>query len=445
LTNPVVDNLSDVIDFNVSAGELSLREAIFLSTAGSQISFADAMGGGVIVLNGNPLVIAKDLTVDGDIDDDGDPDITVDGDGKSGVFNIDDGNTATQRTVNLQGLRIIRGNTKGFGGGISNAESLTLSNSVVSGNTAEKYGGGIANLGGATLTVAHSTLSSNSADYGGGGLINGGDLTLINSTLSGNSVTGTRGGAETGGGIYNAGNLTISNSTLSGNSAGRGGAIVHSRGKTLTITNSLLSNNTAIIGGAIYNADRGEKNTTITISNSTLSGNTAYYGGGIFNAKSTIITLTHSTLSGNTAEVGGGGIYNTVGQVNLISTIVGNNAATTTGDDLVNRSQGVISATSSLVENNFDQIAIDKGGNVFGLDPGLDPAGLQDNGGLTQTIALLPSSPAINRGANPDALAFDQRGPGFARVLKGVADMGAFESPFDPVAIPELPKVYPVV
>ena len=61
-------------------------------------------------------------------------------------------------------------------------------------------------------------------------------------------------------------------------------------------------------------------------------------------------------------------------------------------------------------------------GNQVGVDPLLDPAGLQDNGGPTQTFALLPGSPALDAGSNDQAvgpdgqpLAYDQPGPGFPR------------------------------
>jgi Ca2+-binding RTX toxin-like protein len=52
---------------------------------------------------------------------------------------------------------------------------------------------------------------------------------------------------------------------------------------------------------------------------------------------------------------------------------------------------------------------------------------LKDNGGPTPTLALMPGSIAIDAGANPASLAFDQRGPSFARTLVGATDIGAFE------------------
>jgi hypothetical protein len=79
----------------------------------------------------------------------------------------------------------------------------------------------------------------------------------------------------------------------------------------------------------------------------------------------------------------------------------------------------------------------DANGNLVGtfaspLDARLGP--LADNGGQTQTHALLLGSPAINAGNNslavaPDntPLTTDQRGAGFPRIVGGTVDMGSFE------------------
>ena len=73
-------------------------------------------------------------------------------------------------------------------------------------------------------------------------------------------------------------------------------------------------------------------------------------------------------------------------------------------------------------------------GNQVGVaNPGLGT--LANNGGPTQTIALLPGSPAIDKGSNALAvdpttgkpLTTDQRGPGFVRIVNGTVDIGAYE------------------
>jgi hypothetical protein len=66
---------------------------------------------------------------------------------------------------------------------------------------------------------------------------------------------------------------------------------------------------------------------------------------------------------------------------------------------------------------------------------------LQNNGGPTETHALLPGSIAINRGNNAGAagLMFDQRGMGFPRIVGGTVDIGAYEvqAQQPPATVPE--------
>src|SRR5206468_1509492 len=66
------------------------------------------------------------------------------------------------------------------------------------------------------------------------------------------------------------------------------------------------------------------------------------------------------------------------------------------------------------------------GGNLpFGVDPEVDYS-LANNGGPTQTVALLPGSPCRDAGSNPTGLTTDQRGS--ARVWNAAIDMGAYEA-----------------
>ena len=144
---------------------------------------------------------------------------------------------------------------------------------------------------GASLTLNHLTIANGSNPGAtGGGIDNSGTLTITNSTLSGNS-------ADWGGGIYNRGTLIIASSTFSGNSAttglAAGGGIFSSR--TLTVTNSTFSGNSGDYGGSIYN-HMG----TSSITNSTFSGNSAaVMVGGIQNNSGTV-TLRNTIVANNT-------------------------------------------------------------------------------------------------------------------------------------------------
>jgi hypothetical protein len=150
------------------------------------------------------------------------------------IFTVDRGTIVT-----LSGLTIANGlSSIGGGGGIYNdGATLTVSSSVLSGNSAAGGGGIYNHLG--TLTVSNSTLSNNSAFEGGGIENDGGTLTVSNSTLSGNSAGG--------GGIINpSGSVTLRNSTVANNVAGVGGGIDNLG--TLTAFDTILAGNTAPTG-----------------------------------------------------------------------------------------------------------------------------------------------------------------------------------------------------
>jgi hypothetical protein len=324
----------------------------------------------------------------------------------------------------------LSGNT---GGGISNSATLTVSNSTLSGNT----GGGIYNSFG-TLTVSNSTLSGNSATYGGGIDNYYGTLAVTNSTLSGNT-------AIISGGIYNySGTLTVSNSTLSLNTATYGGGGIYNYYGTLAVTNSTLSTNSAFYGegGGIYNV-----NGMLTVSNSTLSGNTATRGGGVFTDSSPLVTLTNVTLTANRVTYYGGGLDVYFSAPGLLhNTLIAGNYRGATRDDV----NGALDPGGdyNLIGDGTGMTGLSNGvnGNLVGslaapIDPLLGP--LQDNGGPTQTHALLAGSPAIDAGNNVYASMWDQRGPGFPRIEHGIIDIGAFE--YRPPRQPQLdPNPVPI-
>ena len=394
------------------SGAGTLRQAIADICPGGTIDFNLAYPATITLLTGE-LLINKDMTINGP----GASSLTLSGNNASRVFNISAG------TASISGVTVSNGYGDPSGGGIYNRGTLTVTNCTISANKAGSSsnvsGGGIYNDG--TLTVTNCTISANKASVTdgslGGGIYNGvnGMLTITNSTISGNSASASIG---VGGGINNDGNLTITNSTISGNSAmgfaGWGGGI-HNNGY-LTIMNSTISGNSAIgiagEGGGIANWR------LLAVTNSTISGNTAdESGGGIYIFWGTA-TLTNSTLSGNSCTLGGCGIENnSSGTLNYANTIIANS---TGGADCVN--PGTIGTnTNNLVEDNSCSPAISG-------DPLLGP--LQDNGGPTQTMALLAGSPAINAGDDTVCAAapvngVDQRG--IARPQGSACDIGAYE------------------
>jgi hypothetical protein len=283
---------------------------------------------------------------------------------------------------------------------------------------------------GETVTISGLTIRNGHDDNIGGGIDNegGATLTITNSTLSGNTAGSVNNPAVEGGGIYNLGTLTIVNSTVSGNSAGgisgAGGGIENVG--TLTILNSTFIGNTAIKGAGI---DNGADATTVTITNSTLSGNAAStYGGACFNGGT--MHIANSTLSDNSAFIGGGILV--FGPLQIGNTILnrGNSGANID-------SFGEVTVTSLGYNLSSDDGSghLTGPGDQINTDPLLGP--LQNNGGPTFTHSLLPGSPAIDMG-DPNFTPppfFDQRGPGFSRVVNGRIDIGSFEVQTQTVAI----------
>jgi uncharacterized repeat protein (TIGR01451 family) len=221
-------------------------------------------------------------------------------------------------------------------------------------------------------------------------------------------------------GTVNISGLTISN----GDNAANGGAIENLG--ALTLNRLTLSNNHTSAGGsAIFNSSTG----TVALSNSTLSGNQSdgfadgfaavYNQGGAF-------TITNSTLTGNT-NVGPAPGVAIFSESNSVTNVTNCTISKNTGlAEAVSRNgSGQVNLKNSIVSGNTggDVSGItDNGNNLIGGNPLLAPLG--NYGGPTQTMALLPGSPAINAGTSTGAPATDQRG--ISRV--GAVDIGAFES-----------------
>jgi len=208
--------------------------------------------------------------------------------------------------------------------------------------------------------------------------------------------------------------LTLKNLTVADGNAGSGGGI--SNGGTLKVLGSTFSQNTANNGGGIYN------NGTLTVTNSTFSGNSAQtLGGGIFNNTGAQLTVTNSTFFSNThgAPERGGGISNG-GTATLKNTIVVGSGFST------DCSEGITDGGYNLDDDGSCVSA----GTSSTANPKLNPNGLRDNGGPTQTIALLKRSPAINaipKGANGCGTEITKDQRGVQRPQGSRCDIGAYE------------------
>lgn len=338
----------------------------------------------------------------------------------------------------------------------SNSDTqLEIRHSTISGNSGAQVGGGIwADARTGPILIEDSTIAENSASQAGGGIyldIRGGNVTIRGSIISGNS-------AHFGGGIYsyaNSGSLLIEKTSVTGNSVigpfgdgdGGGIALAHRPDAAATIRNATIADNTAQghgRGGGIVVSLGG-----LSIDQSTISGNSAGAGGGIFVAQNASAQLAHSTVALNEASDAGSGIYLREGELGLDHSIVAANFGGA-GGDLTAVTTSPIDARYSLIGYNASDLeetpvsVPDANGNLIGgaLHGAIDPlvAPLADNGGPILpdgshllTHALLPGSPAINRGdlnavAGIDGVPlYDERGEPFDRIFGGRIDIGAFE------------------
>ncbi len=488
MANIIVNTLIDQNN-GIDIGGISLRDAIADANPNDQILFDISIANGTITLTKGELVIDKNLTIEGDTDADLETrNITIDANGNSRVFKIDDGNNIVDQFVEISGLTIT-GGEEIDGGGIYNTEDLTIRNSTITGNIAKEdrdyfryeysdgSGGGIYTSG--ILRVDDSIVSENTSRISGGGIDSkNGILTVTSSVITGNlsATSDIFGRTGSGGGVSaSSSTVNITNSTISNNSAAKGGGIFVGS-SLLTLTQSTVSDNNASGGTRTSGFGGGISigQSTATISNSNISNNIAGgggsgFGGGIINSESTT-SLTNSTISGNFAagvfSMGyGGGIHNAIGAIRVSnSTITNNKSGVFETEIVVNKGSGISSigdrytqteVISSIIAGNtnsdidfvFGEINsfISEGNNLIGtgnavnnfsentdqiniIDPQLEP--LADNGGSTLTHALLPDSPAIDAGSNPEALTTDQRGE--PRLERLSIDIGAFERANNP-------------
>jgi hypothetical protein len=379
-----------VVITNADSGAGSLRQAILDACDGSSISFDVTQVVSPIALTSDELLINKNLTILGP----GASTLTVQRATAGAtpnfrIFEI----AAGSFTVNISGLTISNGTTPNGssgndaapGGGVLNnpGASLNLDGVVVRGNQTGAagsgggfyggFGGGIANLG--SLTLSNSTVANNSTGSG----------------TSDGDRGGFGGGIANGGLSSNPGSLTILNSTISDNHSGAssldggsGGGISNNANSSLVIENSTISNNAAGIGGGCGSSCTGGK------------GGGIYHGGGS-------LTLVNVTLTGNQSGGGslggdGGGIFNGSSNPDLKNTLVSGNSAAAGGQgpDLAGTFN---SLDNNLIGNTTGATIVGATShNILNQDAKLGP--LVNNGGPTKTHALLSGSPALDAGDN---------------------------------------------
>ncbi|CAI2358371.1 Hypothetical protein MVR_LOCUS76 [uncultured virus] len=382
--------------------------------------------------------------------------------GNSVTLGVGGGIICSTNTIVTVSNCLIDSNTcTGNGGGISlaasGAASFIVSNCIISNNIATNNGGGMhtANVG-----VIDTVINNNRANVNGGGVYMDLETTISYSTFPVSPTIFANSAGSEGGGIYQDGQVSsITNAIISANDAADGGNVTVFQG-TLNVTTSIIQNGTA--NSLMVTASGGVHVLPLGIFNTTYVGIISNSRNGIANGGTTNLNNSNVAFSGNN------GVSNLAGSVlTVINTTIGNNGVNgildvtvTSTTSLVNATiarniNGInassttpVSITNTIVALNtsFDTIGtfasagfnlIQNPGtatgfiasDIIGVDPLLDT--YDNNGGITQTMALLNLSPAYEAGNTAAAIGpFDQRGPGFLRVVNSAVDIGAYESQF---------------
>jgi hypothetical protein len=424
--------------FNVTtladSGEGSLREAILDANAAPGADVIRFIVPGTLVLESALPSITDDLTLDGDLDDDAVADVTIDANAGR-VLVVAAGTDSDPNEVTIDGL-VLTGGSAGpapdafdsNGGGIRAAEhtSLVLRNSALTDNGAIEGSA----IFGHDVHLISSEVSGNYSNFPGFAVVSDGYLHIQDSIISENDGAG--GGIRTLGqaviersvisdnwytGIWNEGQLELRDSLVEGNFAERpSSGIVNAEGASAFITNSTITRNAAYdSGGGIANFGYLSL-VNSTVADNKTNGPDSLYGVQVSNAGTAVVA--NSIISGTSVYPGGPPTSDILGDF------------TSLGHNIIGTIGGPVTVATGFVDGvNGDQV----GTNDAPIDPMLGPLG--DNGGPTETLALRAGSPAIDAGGNAlaldpdgDPLAFDQRGPGFDRIVGGTVDIGAFEA-----------------
>jgi CSLREA domain-containing protein len=416
-----VNSTADEADSDVSDG--ICRTASGTCTLRAAIMQANAEGsvGALINVPAGTYLLTRPVIGGGDGDSAGNLNVTsngamtlvgagaattiVDAGQIDSVLKTDASAKVTIRGMTFRGGAPANGND---GYGIQNAGTLRIEDSVIT-ESVGRNGGCIQNSG--ALTIVRVTLSHCEGGTGGGGLRN---------------VSGANTQA------------TIIDSTITANTAveGSGGGI-QSFDAPLLVTGSTISYNHALYGGGVYASDN------IVIVNSTIAANDAdLSGGGLFAAANTTalhIRVFNSTIVDNyddtTHDDGGGlggGIYvadNASYSVDLYNSIVANNQSI--GNREIDDCYGAIAAYANNYFGDLTGCTVLQQSGQTKLLNNIGLLGdLANNGGPTQTVALLAGVNAIDGGGNcvdqnGAALTTDQRG--YLRPFGLHCDAGAYE------------------
>ncbi|WP_434091843.1 Ig-like domain-containing protein [Pseudomonas subflava] len=380
-------NLATItVTSNADTGAGTLRNQIAAATTGDTITFNSGM---TVGLTSGQLVINKNLTIDGDLNNDGVADVTLDANYRSRVLQVQAGSN-----VMLDGLVITRGLVSGDGSDAGNG--LAAANAL---------GGGIWNAG--TLTLLNTSITANAAAGGGGG---GGNFAYDGG--------GGGGGGALGGGIGGRGGESGVSNNLGGsgsaNQGGRGGADsafpgMGGQGGTGVggAGGSYLGYSTGGTGGTATNGSISIGGGGGGLGTDATGGRGGSAAGGLYNAVGgTINVIGNSIISNNLGAGGGGGGGGAGGSLGNQN---GGEGGRGVGAVWNKGTFNITAANNAAMTNNG--AGSGAGGQELGTgSPGASPAavtGIYNDGGALNT-SYVPNAPSVLGGLQGDSVTFTE-------------------------------------
>lgn len=402
----VVTNCND-------SGAGSLRAASLAAASGDTIDMSSLACSSITLTTGAIATGADDLALVGP----GRDLLSVSGDGNGPVLvHVGAGQLYMSGFTVVDGAKYSNDDNPAPGGCVYSQGSVFMNDAgakyciAQANGSGDARGGAVYARGGAILfesTISGSTAHSASGAADGGGLYSPGSV-LAKYSIFRNNTASTDAGAGFGGAAFLAGDVSIVASAIHANTADHvGGLMLLGSNATgnLTIGNSTIADNYgsgSYFGAGVYfGANAVVSNSTITGNVEANTGNSKY-GAGLSAKYGTTIELRSSIVSGNS-------LFD--GSVNLPSDI---GAAGAGQPPTLTGSNNLLGATEPTAPAD----------TLFNADPRLGP--LASNGGPTPTMILLTGSPAFNAGTGGGD--YDQRGPGYPRLVGAGVDIGAFES-----------------
>ncbi len=314
--------------------------------------------------------------------------------------------------------------------GLTNA--AVLDGFTVTGGSAVVAGAGMYNAS-SWPSVVNCTFSGNTATYGAGAIYN---YQCSAPPMITNCVFSNNNGATYGGAIYNVvSSPIITGCTFNNNTAVTGGGIYSGNQSVPNISNCIFKNNTAstAAGGAIYYNGSGISSNAY-ISNCLFTGNTSNAGSavGYGDQVANNMIITNCTFYNNT---GSAAIYARFWNAGFRPIIL-NNSIVYGNTSFFDRtaSGGEIQVNYSLIQGASCPVGgTCNAGVIYNQDPKFVDAGAGN-------FKLQEASPAVNKGDNSlyaglNSTTLDLAGS--LRLLGLTIDMGAFESPYNPVPVPD--------